>query len=413
MINLHQSGRRRPPAWAWLPMCCLWLAALPQGDRERGLALYAEGQFAAAAQAFRAALQSEGDSPELQYNLALACWRAGELEAAELAAEKYAATARHPRPELHRGLLGAVRHAEALALQAAAQSSLQTPPGPDAPAGADPLQGLQAALAKAEQARDYFVRGAVDGNSAELRRNTERTLRLIEELQRQIEERKQQSQPSSDDAKDNEENKDSKDKQDSQDSKEKQDSKDKQDQAGQPGEKSESDEKSGQPEKPEKPEKPANSDAKSDPGQAPKSEPQKGSQDPSSPAGQQPPKPPEDPGQSAGEAQPPEPQPQQPPEQPSAGKEGQSKDPSKPPPADPASTGDTGKDPAGEFGTESPPAKSATPRQDAPGEQRPGRELTQEQEQRLLEALRDGEQKLREMRLRATRAARRAAEQDW
>lgn len=463
MTELHDSGRRRWPAWPRLvAMSCLaenprmvrgflamhgpqqpatkalvgnrgavlalvamglLVAAMPQGDRERGLALYAQGQYVAAANAFRAALQSEGDSPELQYNLALACWRAGELEEAELAAEKYAASARQPRPELHRGLLGAVRHAQALALQETAQMVLsgqqgpgaqqgptgQLAPhpqvGPDPQPGPNPLQTLQEALAKAEQARDYFVRGAIDGNSAELRRNTERTLRLIEELKRQIEELKQQSQPSPDDSKDNKDNKDQQDQQDQQD---KQDEKNKQDDKSEPREDDQKSDKKGEPK----------SDEKSDPSQAQKSEQEQGKQDPSSQSGEQPPKPPEEPGKPPSEPQPPEPQPQQAPDQPSESKEGESKEGEskelpKPAPNDPEPPADAGKEPAGDAGGEPQPPQNASPRQDAPGEQRPGRELTQEQEQRLLEALRDGEQKLRELRQRANRAARRAAEQDW
>ncbi|MGB3965750.1 MAG: tetratricopeptide repeat protein, partial [Planctomycetota bacterium] len=84
------------------------LALGPGGERERGLQLYREGRFAEAAAAFQKALDEDGDSAELQWNLALAAWRAGDLTTAETAAEKYAALDRNARVDLHAGLLGAV-----------------------------------------------------------------------------------------------------------------------------------------------------------------------------------------------------------------------------------------------------------------------------------------------------------------
>lgn len=178
------------------------LAALPGGDREEGLRLYREGRFAEAAAAFRAALAEEGDAADLQWNLALASWRAGDLAAAETAAETYAALAAAPRIDLHRGLLGAVRFGEAQRLEAEADALHDgggaPPTAPDAEP-ADPLPVLEQALRKAEQARDHFVAGAAAKGSPELLRNTERALRYVEALRAKLEQwRKEREQQEGD-----------------------------------------------------------------------------------------------------------------------------------------------------------------------------------------------------------------------
>lgn len=173
--------------------------AAAQGGLQAGLQLYAEGKYEAAAAALREAEATHADSPELQYDLALASWRAGDLAAAETAIEKYAALSRRPRVDLHAGLLGAVRFDEARRLEASAEA----PPAAGASAAADPVAVLEQALAKAKQAQDHFVRGAVAANSPELRRNAERALRYAEELQQKIDERKkQQQEQKQDDTKD-------------------------------------------------------------------------------------------------------------------------------------------------------------------------------------------------------------------
>jgi thioredoxin-like negative regulator of GroEL len=84
---------------AIIPMLLLALG----GEHERGLQLYRDGKFAEAAAAFRAAIAQDGDSAELQWNLARASFAAGDLEAAEVAAEKYAALAKDTRADLHLG----------------------------------------------------------------------------------------------------------------------------------------------------------------------------------------------------------------------------------------------------------------------------------------------------------------------
>jgi len=105
------------------PLLAMLLLLLPGGDREQAMKLYAEGKYQEAAAAFRAALAEQPDDAELQYNLALALWQAGDLPAAEQMAEQYAAHAGTPREDLHYGLLGAVRYDEARALEQQAASA--------------------------------------------------------------------------------------------------------------------------------------------------------------------------------------------------------------------------------------------------------------------------------------------------
>jgi hypothetical protein len=198
---------------ALLLVACL--CAVPGGDAEKAMQLYREGRFAEAAAEYRAVIDAEGDRPDLQWNLALASWRAGDLPAAETAAEKYAALATSPRTDLHRGLLGAVRFDEAKALEAQADALLSAgqpaPPvpmpgqagGPSPEQPPDPLPLLEQALAKALQAKDHFVAGGVAAPSPELVRNTERALRYIDELQKKIDELKEQREQSEDENDDN------------------------------------------------------------------------------------------------------------------------------------------------------------------------------------------------------------------
>lgn len=158
-----------------------WLLLLGGGDYERGFSeLYREGKFPEAAAAFRAAIQSDGDSAELQWNLALACFAAGDLDGAETAAERYAALARDVRSDLHLGMLGAVRHAQAKQKSEEVLPKLLTQ-------GEDPMPLLEAALAKANEARDYYVRAAEASPQPELLRNLERTQRLVKALETRIE----------------------------------------------------------------------------------------------------------------------------------------------------------------------------------------------------------------------------------
>lgn len=334
------------------------LALVPGGERERGLQLYREGRFVEAAAAFRAAIAADGDSAELQWNLALASWRAGELAAAETAAEKYMALDRAARPGLHAGLLGAVRHDEAKALQAQAEAAGPgQPPAAGGEPPADPLPLLEQAKQKAEAARDHFVRGAQAEPLPELQRNLERSLRTIADLERRIEELKKQreQQPKPDEQKPGDQEK----------PKDEPKSDDKQD--GKQGE---------QPPKPDE-QKPG----EQKPGeQPPQQQPGEGEEKPKS--------------QQGDGKEPPEPKPQQGESKPQDGKQGEAQPEPKP-------------------GEQPPPEpKPGTPRQDAPGEAAEGRELTPEQAQRLLEQLRDLDDKQRAIRARS-KSGRRPVERDW
>jgi len=340
------------------------LLLAPGGDREKGLRLYHEGRFQEAAAAFEAAIVSEGDSAELQYNLALARWRAGDLANAETAVEKYVAMAGDARTDLHAGVLGAVRYDEAKALEAKADAMGAGGAGPLQPPGqppaqpaepADPLPVLEAALQKATQAKDYFVRGAVAATSPELQRNTERTLRYIDELQKKIDELKKQreEQKKDDDKKD--EKKDDKDQKDDKD-------------------------------------KDKDKDEKKDEKQDEKKDPQKSDEK----------KPDEKPKEGEGE-QKPEPKPD---EQPSEPKK---PDQQQPQPGKPDEKQDEPK--PGEQKPEAKPEEQK-PRHDAPGEVEEGKELSPEQAQRLQDQLQKLDEQLKAFRARA-KSGRKPVERDW
>lgn len=174
---------------SWLSTVPLWLL-LVGGDHERGLQLYREGKFAEAVLAFRAAIEADGDSPELQWNLALAHFAAGQLGEAETAAEKYAALMPGARSDLHLGMLGAVR------LQQARTGAMQAlAPGPDG-APVDPLPELEKALANCKKAVDYYELALLDKPVPELRQGLERAQRFAQALAERIEELKKQQQPS-------------------------------------------------------------------------------------------------------------------------------------------------------------------------------------------------------------------------
>jgi tetratricopeptide (TPR) repeat protein len=347
--------------------------ALPGGERERGLKAYREGRFAEAAAAFRAAIEHEGDSPELQWNLALASWRAGDLAAAETAVEKYAAASADARVELHAGLLGAIRHAEANALEAQADAVSAAPPpaaapqpaAPAAPAApADPLPLLEQALAKATQARDHFVRGATAAPTPELQRNTERTLRTIDALQRRIDElkkqREQQPEQEPDDQKDDQEK-----------------------------------------------QKPENADDKKP---EPEKKPDEKGQQPDEKTGEKPEeKPGEKPAEQQPDQKPPDEQQQQ---RPQSGESGEQPEPKQAPEPD----GKGAPDPSGaeqqQQGQPQPDARPGQPRDDAPGERTEGRVLSPEQTQRLLQQLEQLDDKQKALRARM-KSGRKRVERDW
>ncbi len=345
------------------------------GDRERGLQLYREGRYQEAAAAFRAALVSEGDSPDLQYDLALASWRAGELSAAEIAVEKFAAQSAGAGADLHAGVLGGVRFDEAKALEHKADALLSAggqpaaaAPGQPTEKPEDPLPLLEQALAKVTQAKDHFVKGAVAAKSPELLRNTERALRYQDELQKKIEELKkqQEEQKKDDDQKKDDkkdENKDDKkdeNKDDKKDDDKKQDDQKKDDQSDQKDQKSDEG-KEGESKPEPKPGEPDDKDPK-------EPKPEDGKPDPSQS---------KDP------------------------KPGESKDEPKPDEGKP----EEGKPEDGKQG-------DAKPRNDAPGELQEGKELSAEQTARLFDELKKLDGKQKAYRARST-SGRRAVERDW
>ena len=348
-------------------LLCACLLTAHGGDREKGLQCYREGRYAEAAAAFRAAIASEGDSADLQFNLALASWRAGDLATAETAVEKYAAMAGDARTELHAGLLGALRHEEAKLREAEADALIANSGQPNAAPNAapnappqDPMPLLEQALQKAEQSQDYFLRGVKAKATPELQRNVERSLRTIEEIEKKIEElKKQRKEQKDDEKKDGEKKPDDKNKQKQDDEKDR--------------------------EKPDDQKK--GGDDKSEPDKEQKKQNEK--QDPQQPEG----KGEEKPEPKAGEPQQPkgdEQKPQPKAEEPKSG----DKPPSEQPEPKPAEQQDQ------------------KPRTDAPGEAAEGKELTPEQTQRLLEQLENLDAKMKSFRARA-KTGRRPVERDW
>ena len=371
----------------------LW-TAFAGGDRERGVQLYKDGKYPEAQAAFTAAVVNDPESAELQWNLALAAWRAGDLATAELAAEKYSALAKDAKDELHRGMLGAIRFAEALELEqqadtaiAAAQSQ-PARPDPDADEPVQPLPLLEKALQKAVNARNHFVRGARANPKPEILRNTERALRKIEELKKRIEEMQQQQQQQ------DEGDKSAGDKQQEQDGNEgDQKSGDEKSDEKQEGEErqeeGESDEKKGDQSEGQQ------SDEKSSESESEKPDSKSEQTDPQQQSGEDPPQTPEpqpnpDTNQQEGEPKPGEQNPgEQQPEPDSA--DGSSSEEPRPQPPEP---------------------KPGESRSDAPGENGQGLELTPEQAQRLLERAKKLDAQLRQAKKRAT-SRRRAVERDW
>ena len=197
-----------------------------------GLKHYAAGDYAEAVAAFRTALESRPDDPRLNYNLALALWRIGAMEAAETAAEKAAALSGGRLDVRRDGILGNIRYDQARAVVDTRPSA-----GPVARPGAKAGQqgrgpDLQEALDLVGQAKTHFLRGATASQPADpvLLRNLERAMRFEEELKkRQQEQKDQQKQDDQkqDDKQDSGDKKDEKNKQEP-DPKSDQENKDKQ-----------------------------------------------------------------------------------------------------------------------------------------------------------------------------------------
>ena len=356
------------------PLAAL-LVALGGGDREEGLAHYRAGRFAAAQAAFARALAAAPGDVDLQWNLALAAWRAGDLATAETAAAKYAAATGDDAEHRHRGLLGAVRYAEAEELErrydaASAPSSAVAPPGQGGAPSVNPVQLLEQAVEKALQAKDHFVSAVRAAPSEQAVRNGERAIRKLNQLKEKLEELEQQG--SSEPQKDG--------------------------QDSEPGDKGE--EQQGEP---------SQQSGESEPGEQ------------EQPAGEgeqeQPPPDSESEGERApqpGEGEAPEtPEPQPEPQageeqgasEPKPGEE-QAQDASAPEP-EPGQ-----EEPAEGEAMEAPEPEPVEPRNDAPGEGGDGRELTPEQAKRVMDRLKQLEKQLQQAKVRA-RAGRKPVERDW
>ena len=153
------------------PLALLLFLLVPSGDQDRGLQLYKEGKFEEAAVAFQQAIETEGDSAELSYNLALALWRAGDRDGAETAAERAATLSDGRLAGLRDGVLGNLRYELAQEISE---------------------QDLAVALQLAQQARDNYLRGSLTSETPELYRNLERAQNLIDELEKKLEEQQQE-----------------------------------------------------------------------------------------------------------------------------------------------------------------------------------------------------------------------------
>lgn len=349
---------------------------------------FAEGDFRGAAAAFGKRLVSRRDDAALLYNLALSSWRAGDLEAAEDAIDRFASAPSGGRPDLHHGLLGNIRYRQAEALVREANGDAQPSPlQPRATAGADPepeqkdpIQTLEAAAEKARTARDEFVRAAGDGApTPEIARNAERALRLLQDIEKQIEEMKKQrdeqqkqngqDQQKKDGDKQDEQQKEEQEKQDRKDQQQgeqkqdqQQDQKDPQEQQQQKDGSDSQDQRSQGEERPEPKPDAARQDEQQD-----KQQQEQPKQDPAKDAAADEPK-------GEGEEKP-EPKP----------KDGEPKD-------------------------ESQDAQQA-PRGDAPGEQVDATQLSTEQRARLMEQLKDLDARMREIRMQSR--SRRPVDRDW
>lgn len=154
----------------------LALVLLLGGDEfAEGLRAYREGRFADALRAFAAAEVAAGQNAtaELLYDKALAALGAGELVEAEIAAEKAAARGGAEFSALTEFLLGNVAFARAAKAEELASRPEEGP------------VALDAAMAHATAARDLWERAAASrADWPEARRNVERALVKLEELQK-------------------------------------------------------------------------------------------------------------------------------------------------------------------------------------------------------------------------------------
>ncbi|MBD3163215.1 MAG: hypothetical protein GF328_14020 [Candidatus Latescibacteria bacterium] len=166
-----RSGFQRTAALTLLALAAVLAGC---GDRGEGARAYREGRFDDAHAAFVAASEAEGEpaSPELLHDRALAALRAGELRDAESAAQRALELADPeivPRIEF---LLGNIAFARSLLAERQARA-----------VEAEPF-AIEVAIRRAKSARDRWRRAAMGRRDwPEARRNVERALRKIRELE--------------------------------------------------------------------------------------------------------------------------------------------------------------------------------------------------------------------------------------
>lgn len=361
-------------AWCVASLCAQEPA--PTGRDASGAERFAAGDYTGAAVAFEKELQTRKEDPALLYNRALAAFRAGDLSAAEDAIDRYAAAPGGGRVDLHKGLLGNIRYREAEALRRrasgdAAASPLQPRGQQVAPEQAeDPIELLEAAIGKATAARDTFASAADGKPEPAIARNLERALRLIAELEKQLEDaKKQRDEQQKQEGKDGDQQK--------QDDKKKDDKKKSDDQQKSDDQK-ESDQKDQQ--------------QKQDDSQQQDQQEQK-KQD----------------GEPQGQERP-EPKPQQDPSEQQQQDE-QSKKPDEKPEPQPKD-GEAKPEPKPGEQESKQEAQPAQPRSDAPGEQQQATELSPEQRARLLEQLKDLDGRMQQIRMQS-RSRARPVDRDW
>jgi len=372
-------------AWCVASLCAQEPA--PTGRDASGAERFAAGDYTGAAVAFEKELQARKEDPALLYNRALAAFRAGDLSAAEDAIDRYAAAPGGGRVDLHKGLLGNIRYREAEALRRrasgdAAASPLQPRGQQVAPEQAeDPIELLEAAIGKAKSARDTFASAADGKPEPAIARNLERALRLIAELEKQLEEAKKQR-----DEQQKQEGKDGgQQKQDDKKSDEKKKDEQKKDEQKKSDDQKQSEQKDQQDQK----------DQQQKPDDSQQQDQQEQKKQDGEPQGQERPEP--KPQQDPSEQQP---QPNEPQNKPDEKPEPEPKD------------GEAKPEPKPGEQEAKQEAQPAQPRSDAPGEQQQATQLSQEQRQRLLEQLKDLDGRMQQIRMQS-RSRARPVDRDW
>lgn len=187
-----------------LSACLSLCLFLPQGEAawSQGLESFRAGNFAKAAEAFEKAVAARPEDPALRFNLAQSLWRAGQGDAAEVAADAAAVAAKGAFDARRAGLVGNIRLAEARALHA------------EQPTEDEQIEHTRRTLASAARAADLFQQAYLGmqrgepGDAAAVLRNLQRTreledllrerLRHLEEEKKRREEEEQRKQEQED-----------------------------------------------------------------------------------------------------------------------------------------------------------------------------------------------------------------------